>query len=291
MSPAETIDLLLQRAGTLPAAAWSGAAAALLASYLLRAARLQAEWQPRTGASLRDCLRLFLLHNIAVVWLPMRSGEAGYPLWLQRRWQVPLQESLPSLLWLRLQDALVLALLGALALTLTTLAALPALAALGAGAALMLALAGPVEQALERQLQRWPQPAATAAPRTRRGRWHAALRARRGGRRAWRLCIGNWAIKLATLALLLEALGGAGPGGSAAALRGVLAGEWAGVLPLQAPGGLGSYEAAVWAGAGAPQPAALALGAVLQLHALSLALATLGGALAAIDTGMTGSTT
>lgn len=287
MSPAETIDTLLLRAGLLPAAAWSGAAAALLASYLLRAARLQAEWQPRTGASLRDCLRLFLLHNIAVVWLPMRSGEAGYPLWLQRRWQVPLQESLPSLLWLRLQDALVLALLGALALALTTLAALPALAALGAGAALMLALAGPVEQALERQLRHRPQPAAE----TRWSRWHAALRARRGGRRAWRLCIGNWAIKLATLALLLEALGGAGPGGSAAALRGVLAGEWAGVLPLQAPGGLGSYEAAVWAGAGAPQPAALALGAVLQLHALSLALATLGGALAAIDTGMTGSTT
>lgn len=287
MSPAETIDTLLLRAGLLPAAAWSGAAAALLASYLLRAARLQAEWQPRTGASLRDCLRLFLLHNIAVVWLPMRSGEAGYPLWLQRRWQVPLQESLPSLLWLRLQDALVLALLGALALALTTLAALPALAALGAGAALMLALAGPVEQALERQLRRRPQPAAE----TRWSRWHAALRARRGGRQAWRLCIGNWAIKLATLALLLEALGGAGTGGSAAALRGVLAGEWAGVLPLQAPGGLGSYEAAVWAGAGAPQPAALALGAVLQLHALSLALATLGGAIAAIDTGMTGSTT
>ncbi|NRT54344.1 lysylphosphatidylglycerol synthase domain-containing protein [Sphaerotilus uruguayifluvii] len=290
MSPAEMMDTLLQRAGALQPAAWAGASAALAGTWLLRALRLHAEWHPRTGASLRDCLALFLMHNAAVVWLPMRGGEAGYSLWLQRRWQVPLRESLPSLLWLRLQDALVLALLGALALALAG-AGLPGPAALALAALLLLGLIAPAERLLARLASK-DRP--TPAP-SRLARWREALLARRGGRRAWMACIGNWTLKLATLALLLDALGGTGSGGSSAALRGVLAGEWAGVLPLQAPGGLGSYEAAVWAGAGAPQPAALALGAVLQMHALSLALTTLGGAfggaLGTLRTATTGSTT
>ena len=33
-----------------------------------------------------------------------------------------------------------------------------------------------------------------------------------------------------------------------ASLRGAIGGEWGALLPLQAPGGLGTYEAGVWAG-------------------------------------------
>jgi len=290
MSPQDLFDALLTPRTRLAAPVWAAAAAALSTTWLLRAARLRAEWQPRTGATFADCLRLFLVHNAAVVWLPMRSGEAGYALWLQRRWQVPLQDSLPSLLWLRLQDAVVLALLSALTLTLAGLA-LPALAALGLAAVLLVALIGPAERAIDRLTRA----SASERPAARWARWRAALLARRGGRTAWLCSLGNWTLKLATLALLLEALGGAGPGGGVAALHGVIAGEWAGVLPVQAPGGLGSHEAAVWAGAGRPQPAAAALSAVVQVHALSLGLSSLGAVLAlgrpATDTATTGSTT
>jgi hypothetical protein len=270
--PFETISALLQRAGALPAVDWLAALVGLGGSYLLRAMRLHAEWHDRTGASLRDCLRLFLLHNAAVAWVPMRGGEAGYPLGLQRRWGVPLQASLPSLLWLRLQDAGVLA-----ALSLGTLggslAGLAAPSALLLSAALLLTVVGP----LERHLTRWSQ---SAEDRPRWTRWRAALLARRGGRRAWHCCIGNWVVKLTVIAALLGALGLPGT----AALRGALAGEWAGVLPVQAPGGFGSYEAAVWAATSVTsgdarlrESAPAVLGAALLVHALTLALAGSAG--------------
>ncbi|MEN9484539.1 MAG: hypothetical protein RJB37_2419, partial [Pseudomonadota bacterium] len=85
-----TLDLpaLRRSAAAVPGWQWALATAGLLLSYALRAARLHAE-----------CLQLFLLHNAAASWLPMRSGEVGYPLWLHQRWQVPPGESLRSLLW------------------------------------------------------------------------------------------------------------------------------------------------------------------------------------------------
>lgn len=271
------VTTLLQHARALPAAAWLAALAGLAGSYGLRAARLHAEWHGRTGASGADCLRLFLLHNAAVVWVPLRGGEAGYPLWLRRHWGVPLQESLPSLLWLRLQDAAVLAGLSAGTLALIAIGLAAPWALLLAGAAL-LALIAP----LERRLERWsrtPASATRAGSRWARGR--AALLARRGGRRAWHCCLGNWGLKLAVIAALLAALGL--PDG-AAALRGAVAGEWAGVLPVQPPGGLGSYEAAVWLGASGAHLAAVGpvLGAALVVHAVMLALAGLGGLAAAL---------
>lgn len=242
-----TLDLpaLRRSAATVPAWQWGLASTGILLSYALRAARLHAEWQPRTGARYAECLQLFLLHNAAAAWLPMRSGEAGYPLWLHRRWQVPPGESLRSLLWLRVQDALVLALLSA---TLWT-----ALAA------------------------DWPATAALATAALATGIVVAAgvRLTHRGSGRGWLCCLGNWVVKLAVIAAMLAAVG-ALP--AAAALRGAVGGEWAGVLPLQAPGGLGSYEAGVWIASGSGQ--ATVVGAALLVHALTLGLAGLTGLVA-----------
>lgn len=245
-----TLDLpaLRRSAAAVPAWQWGLASTGILLSYALRAARLHAEWQPRTGARYAECLQLFLLHNAAAAWLPMRSGEAGYPLWLHRRWQVPPGESLRSLLWLRVQDALVLALLSA---TLWTALAAdwPATAALATAA-----LATGVVVAAGVRL-------------THRGSW-----------RGWLCCLGNWVVKLAVIAAMLAAVG-AVP--AAAALRGAVGGEWAGVLPLQAPGGLGSYEAGVWIASGSGQATlATVVGAALLVHALTLGLAGLTGLVA-----------
>ena len=240
-----TLDVLALRrsAAAVPAWQWALASVGVLLSYALRAARLHAEWQPRTGARYAECLQLFLLHNAAASWLPMRSGEAGYPLWLHRRWQVPPGESLRSLLWLRVQDALVLALLSA-ALWGALAVEWPAAGALVAAA---LATGGLV---------------AVGVRVTGRGSWLG-----------WLCCLGNWVVKLTVIGGLLAAVG-ALPGASA--LRGAVGGEWAGVLPLQAPGGLGTYEAGVWIASGRGDTATV-VGAALLVHALTLGLAGLTG--------------
>ncbi|MDP4302102.1 lysylphosphatidylglycerol synthase domain-containing protein [Leptothrix discophora] len=203
---------LAERVRALPTGLWLLAALTVLASHALRATRLHAEWQVRTGADWAACLRLCLLHNAAVLLLPLRSGELGYGLWLQQRWGVGWKASSASLLWMRLQDVIVL-----LALT---------------GAAWFapspwLALVAPVGLAVLH---------AAFASITGLGRQH---------RIAWLCATANWSLRLAVVGALLAELTGLT---LAATLRGALGGEWAAVLPLQAPGGLGTYEAGVWAG-------------------------------------------
>jgi hypothetical protein len=84
------------------------------------------------------------------------------------------------------------------------------------------------------------------------------------------------------LALLLAPLAGVSWLGAA---RGALFGEAAAALPVQAPAGFGTYEAAVWlglqVGAGAGPEAATALGAALLAHLFVLATSAAGAALVA----------
>ncbi|WP_374676051.1 lysylphosphatidylglycerol synthase domain-containing protein [Ideonella sp.] len=258
-----------------PAWLWATTVAGLGLSYALRAERLRREWRSWFAADasrgpapgFMACLALFLTHNAAIVLLPLRAGEAGYPLLLKRRFGVPVGESLKSLLWLRLQDAAVLATLAA--------AWLPPLPA-GSRAGWLLLLAGAWALAL------------TAGPRALAGlarrapavaRFEAAWLTHRNDRAGWALCASNWVVKLAVLALLLAAFAPVGAGGG---LRGALGGELASVLPLQGPAGLGTYEAGVWAAVLAAEPALRPAGAqiaagALALHAVSL-LCALGAA-------------
>lgn len=272
---------LARSAAQVPVWAWGAGVAGILASYALRAARMHAEWRPRTQASYGECLQLFVMHNAAVSLLPFRSGELGYAWWLLRRWQVPLSESLASLLWLRLQDALVLAWM--------------ALAGLGSWpvwqglvGALVLAVAamrwapGLWLRWVAHSAARFPAGATSSAggnpSRWRRmlGQLIEAWRASRGGALAWGYCVANWALKLWVAALLLHAVG---PLDLAAAWRGALGGEWAAVLPVQGPAGLGTYEAGVWVGSqvgasgevSARISSSAVVGAALLVHALWLA--------------------
>lgn len=261
---------LRERAAALPGWLWTLAALGVLVSHALRAARLHAEWQGRTGARYRDCLQLALLHNAAVVLLPLRSGEVGYPWWLLRRWQVPLRVSVPSLLWLRLQDLLVLGALSALWLLPAPLAASLALA-LAVVAGLVAWRARARTGIVARQPVDAAPPVPDPSPSTHstpiRQALAEALRAGRGGLRGWLCAAANWSVRLLAVAALLAGLTGLPIG---AALPGALAGEWAAVLPLQAPAGLGTYEAGVWFGLQAAAPGA---GAVSPTDALAAALA------------------
>jgi hypothetical protein len=261
---------LQQAAQAVPAWLWAFVIAAVLGTHALRAARLVAEWRPRIGLRFGAAWRLQVLHNAAVNTLPMRAGEAGYAWLLHRDHGVRLGESLPSLVWLRLQDAAMLA-----AWAWLLLAPVPLLwrVIVLAAAACGTAWLGPtVLLQLSKRLPR---------------KLSDALAARRGGLRSWLCSAGNWSLKLVAVAALLLPLAGLHWD---AALHGALGGELAALLPLQGPAGLGTYEAGVlggslYGGVAAAQPqaqpatTAALVAAALLVHALWFATGLLAAAL------------
>ena len=102
-------------------------AAGITASYVFRGLRIHSELSRRHPVTRWQCLRVMLLHNTAVNLVPMRGGEAAYPLLVNRQLGVPLGQAVASLVWIRSQDMLVL--------SLAVVAFLPRVPALGQGAA------------------------------------------------------------------------------------------------------------------------------------------------------------
>lgn len=293
---------LLQRLAALPRTDWIATVAALFICYLVRAWRLRAEWRQRLPAdrpgvgSLHECLCMVLTHNAAVLLMPLRSGEAGYLWLLHRRWRIGMADAARSLMWLRLQDAAVLALLALLLLPPWAPAARVLLVAcaivlLGTGMAML----------------KGRRDAADGSGRLQAalGALQRLLRSRSNDAAGW-CCSGlNWVVKIGIAALLFQALAGIAP---ASALRAATGGELGGAMPLQGPAGLGTYEAAAWAavqlgwpahaapgegpGAGSASAApgaaadAPALGAVvlaaLTVHGVFLAIALSAAAVAAV---------
>ncbi|GAA0761908.1 phosphatase PAP2 family protein [Ideonella azotifigens] len=256
----------------LPAWAWLALCAGLWGSYALRAERLRREWgnwgrANRPGQpmlTLHDSVDLFLAHNAALLVLPMRAGEAGYPWLLNRRFGIPVADALRSLVWLRLQDACVLGLLGLACL-------LPGspwlrLGAVAGALLVLLVLLPRLSNWLGAKLPRWRA-------------LQAGLLAHRDDRLGWLLCLANWCLKLLVLGGGLALLA---PLPWLAGVSAAVAGELAVALPIQAPAGVGSYEAAIWAAGQwlqvAAEPARLT-SAALAVHALSLAVALLSFAL------------
>ena len=186
--------------------------------------------------------------------------KSGYPLLVKQVFAAPLGQSLRSLMWLRIQDA------GVLGLLLVWLwpdlhwgwPVLCSCVLLG-----LVMLPAPYWLLLLK----------------RRSAWAKVLRSllhRRAPRSAWLLSLGNWVCKLCVVAILLSSLL-AIP--IKAAFQGALGGEWAGLLPLQGPAGLGTYEAGVWLAAGIKDTAVAAQlpAAALLVHVFCLAV-SLGAA-------------
>ncbi|MEK8048813.1 lysylphosphatidylglycerol synthase domain-containing protein [Ideonella sp. DXS22W] len=249
---------VLAQGRRLPAGLWLLAGLALLGGHGLRAWRLRDEWRHLRTVPWLQVLRLVLAHNAAVLLMPLRSGEAGY-LWLvHRTWGVDWREAARSLLWWRVQDATVLALL-----------ALLCLAPLGWPARVVLAVAALVA-------------AATLAPCVQRGaerlllrrKGHAAAPPRRDPHAGFGIAAAIWLTKVLVLGGLVAALTGLG---LELSWRTSLGGELGGVMPVQGPAGLGSYEAGAWLAApGRPLPVTTGqalIAAVLAVHAFSVAVA------------------
>jgi uncharacterized membrane protein YbhN (UPF0104 family) len=250
---------------------WLVAVLGFAASYGLRALRMHAELSRRRPVRRSQCLEVMLLHNAAVNVVPMRGGEAAYPLLVHRRLGVPVSDAIGSLVWLRTQDALVLAVIA--------MALWPGIAApvrlLGA-AGLVAAVLGAVV-AVQRAAGSEP-PAGPRVLRLAHGGIRALAEAPRHGWIGWAFCVASWTVKLAAVGGLLSGLSGLP---LVSALGGAVGGELAGVLPVQGPAGFGTYEAGVWAGSAVGVRSALEIAAAaLAVHAVSLTTALAGGALA-----------
>lgn len=266
-------------------APWAGVAPTLvllavsaqLASYALRALRIYlAEPRiPRGVARWAQCLQLILLNNALNLLLPARTGEASFPLLMQRLFGVPVAEGAGTLLWLRLLD---LNVLGVLAL----LTFAPGVLPLPAGGWPALALAALLAPLAMPALHRWLSQRLAA----RAGKGSALARKLLVGvpsaaRQVWldlSLSWAAWGLKLAGFTAVLAALSALSP---LAALLGVIGGDLSTVLPIHTPGGFGTYEAGVIAFAAplaAPTPELLA--AAVNLHLLVLGIALSAGALA-----------
>lgn len=233
-----------------------------LSSFLFRAFRFKGEWHAHGKISLWDSLSLTFLHNAAVILVPFRVGELGYPVLVQKLLNVSLQQCIRSLLWLRLQDGIVL--LSLAFLLLPFLSTELRIAGLLFFVTLCLAT------------QKW---------------WLRLLRSRhflirqvraflhqRSSPWGWFWSAANWMVKLLVVSLMLSNLTGLD---TLQTLRGALAGELSALLPLTGPAGLGTYEAGVWTGLGLTwQEMKGLMGSVLLTHLFFLGISLLGAVVA-----------
>jgi hypothetical protein len=233
-----------------------------LSSFLFRAFRFKEEWRFHGKISLWDALSLTFLHNAAVILVPFRVGELGYPVLVQKLLNVSLQQCIRSLLWLRLQDGIVLLSLAFLLLPFL----IGELRILSFLLVMVLCL----------MTKKW---------------WLRLLRSRhflirqvraflhqRSSPWGWVWSAANWIVKLLVVSLMLSNLTGLE---SLQTVRGALTGELSALLPLTGPAGLGTYEAGVWTGLGLTwQEMKGLMGSVLLTHLFFLCISLLGAVLA-----------
>jgi len=287
-TPLHEAQAALARPGPMT---WALTLLGLLGSYGLRSARLQVvldldayHHAARRWLGLRtDALRVILMHNAAVNLLPMRAGELSFPWLAARELGYPVPRAVVCLMWMRLQDLSVLALLGLLLW--------PGLPVAWRGVGLAALVLGWV--VLTQGLKRWfdghPQDIDETA-RGLRGHLsrlrHALMEPAHHRPAAWLLTLANWTLKLAAGAGLLAAITDAG---FFHAWAGALGGELAAIVPLQGPAGFGTYEAGVWVGmtngipangGGSSAALAHAISAALALHLCFLLCAVLAGIVA-----------
>lgn len=210
----------------------AGVAATVLAtqafSYYCRARRIAGEFTGYASIPFSQYLRISLLHNFSVNIIPFRGGELMLP-YLLRRAGIPGARAVTTLIWLRVQDALVL---GGVALLLW-----PGIALWLRLTASLGLIAGVIVFRLTARRLRAP----ARAPGLQK--WFDALTdALDAPLSSWGWSISNWVAKLAGQSILLTAL--AATTLSAASL-GALGGELSAMLPVQGVGGFGTYEAGV----------------------------------------------
>lgn len=244
----------------VPAYVWLISAMSLVASHVLRAGRVRAEWRDTLQMGWREAWGLMVRHSAWVVLVPMRGGEAIYVWVLHRQGGISLRAASISLLRLRVQD---MAVLGGLSVALFAPFSMSISLAL---AVAMMALA------------MWVLPLTWTWLMHRMSRKEGSepFQAPPPAWESWMYAISNWILKAFAIAWPLWVML---PIDLRTALHGAVGGELAATLPLQPPAGFGPYEGGVifgiqWTAALPWQDIAAT---ALAVHLLALAV-TVGSA-------------
>ncbi len=255
------------------------AALALLTStYFLRTWRIYDYFPRETSGRFSALFRVTQVHNLLNIMLPFRTGETSFPLLMRTEFGIPLARGTAALLVMRLLD--LHALFAAAGIGFAIASSYALLAWLLWSAFLLLPVAafaarGPLvrlaAKLLPSKLQHFVAEIENGLPA------NAAAFAR-----AWAMTIVNWLVKVLVLAWALRLMGVVP---AAASFGGALGGELSSVLPMHAPGGVGTYPAGITAGAvafgassDAADIAALA-GASINAHLLIIVSALTGTAI------------
>ena len=246
-----------------------GAAVLVLLTYVIRSVRLY-----RFYPDCRDlfgCVRVFLLHNVFVNFLPVHSGEVSFPILMKRYFGIPVYRAVSGLLWLRYLDfhTLILIALAALWLATSWLWVLPAV--------LVWAVLPLATVAFWKFSSRWFNSRDNRISRMLGGVLKTLPESRRLLLESWGWTALNWGVKLASFAWIMTIFT---PIDFADSMFGAAGGELSTVLPVSAPAGIGTYEAGVLAAAtplGVRVHHAIIGG--VNLHLFILGMAVVGGLL------------
>ena len=288
--------------GKVPARTMVAALGLVLISYAVRAIRLHQYFAPATKGQYPRTLRIQLLHNLFNNFLPMRSGEASFPILMKRNYEVPFTRSIPALLYLRLLDFHFLFLIGLAVfaagagtsawIMVILFAPIPFLAFLAQGWVRIKVLGrldpvgGPISRrgligdALGGQSQ------LVGPPKAFLGKIRDLARKSLDGFPGtpglfwlvWLWTGLNWSVKLLVFAWILRAFS---PMPFSHALLGSITGELSSVLPIHGLAGAGTYEAGIMVGL-LPRELDVqaALSGAVNLHLFVLGASVLSGALA-----------
>lgn len=209
----------------------------LFTTYLIRAGRLIHFFKLTSLSQMLGCARLMLVHNFWNNLLPMRTGEASFPILMQTQFKIGLAQSLPALLWFRLLDLhslLLIVLIAVASFWLGPIEILVLSLFWMAMPILFYRLQGPISQKLNpnhkvgglvtKLINGLPQ-------NSNQFLW------------SWIWTLINWTLKLVVLAWILSWFIPLLPSN---ALLGAAGGELSSVLPIHGIGGFGTYEAGVW---------------------------------------------
>jgi hypothetical protein len=246
-----------------------GAAILVLLTYVIRSARLYRFYRECKG--LPACIRLFLLHNVFVNFLPVHSGEVSFPVLMKRYFGISVNRSISGLLWLRYLDfhTLVLIALGALWLATDWLWVPPLLfgwLVVPLATVILWETCGRLFARHDNRVSKMLGDMLKTLPKSRRLLFES-----------WGWTTLNWGVKLASFAWIVTIFT---PIDFADSVFAAAGGELSTVLPVNAPAGVGTYEAGVVA---AVTPLGVrghhALIGAVNLHLFVLGMAVVGGLL------------
>jgi len=246
----------------------------MFCTYLVRAYRIRDYFRDYSRVSFSESIRITLIHNLANNLLPMRSGEASFPLMMRSSFDLPLSMTTGTLLFFRVLDLQVLLALGAIAWIWQLHSNL-----IGWSAWVVFVLSplvliqgrtyieSKILVLLPRKLEELSKKILSGTPQS----FDPLIR-------TLALTWLNWSTKIIVFAWILMSFAELE---LVQAITGAMGGELSSVLPFHAPAGVGTYEAGVVAGAaltGSSIDSSVA--AAVNLHILIILGTLIGGVIA-----------